>query len=214
MLRDFVKDLTWSVSSTGIKCAYHTLIKPIQLKSQSANGQMWWLHCIPANFYMPTSAMHQSFYPSTVSLQLFIYSPIHHSIHQSQNRWPFRSPCQDWCNPQSSPRPYHYPQTPLLPPTPTPDGAISLSRTPKPTICPPEKDRSSAYQLHEMVARVSARVTSLCVCEGQSTKRSPQRELSAFGPWGLSRGIIDDVFITRCGLMWGLGHSMSVCACV
>lgn len=44
---------------------------------------------------------------------------------------------------------------------------------------------------------------------GDWTKRSPQRDLSAVGPRGLSGGIIDDVFITRCGLMWGLGpHSL------
>lgn len=57
-------------------------------------------------------------------------------------------------------------------------------------------------------------VSRVCICEGQSTKRSPQRERSVLGPWGLSRGIIDDVFITRCGVTWGLGHSMSVCECM
>lgn len=56
-------------------------------------------------------------------------------------------------------------------------------------------------------------VASFSICEVEITKRSPQTELSAFGPWGLSRGIIDDVFITRCGVMWGLGHRMSVSAC-
>lgn len=57
-------------------------------------------------------------------------------------------------------------------------------------------------------------MASVRVYEGQSTKRSPQRELSAFGPGGLSRGIIDDVFITRCGVMWGLGDGMCVYMCV
>lgn len=70
----------------------------------------------------------------------------------------------------------------------------------------------------KLVMKESQNVWSLFVCEGHLTKRSPQRELSAFGPWGLSGGIIDDVFITRCGVMWGLGHNMCVCvrvcACV
>lgn len=42
-------------------------------------------------------------------------------------------------------------------------------------------------------------------------KEAPKESFLFVGPWGLSRRIIDDVFITRCGVMWGLGHNMCVC---
>lgn len=57
-----------------------------------------------------------------------------------------------------------------FPPTPTADGLIPVSNTPKPTICRPAKDGPSAYQHREAVASLA-----VCVREGQSTKRSPQR---------------------------------------
>lgn len=42
-------------------------------------------------------------------------------------------------------------------------------------------------------------------------KEAPKESFLFVGPWGLSRRIIDDVFITRCGVMWGRGHNMCVC---
>lgn len=54
---------------------------------------------------------------------------------------------------------------------------------------------------------------NMCVRVSQQ-REAPKRRPSAFGLWGLSRRIIDDVFIARCGVMWGLGHSMCVSLCM
>lgn len=166
--------------------------------------------------------MCQSFYPSTVSLHPSIHLLIHPSFHPSiMKQMAFQesvsvlmvSLCPGHTITPSNKQPQN--------PTGHTDIALIL-------LLPTGMDHYlPAWKMfHQLVIHAlkkacrhmkwfqSAWVASLCVCEGQSTKRSPQRALSAFGPWGLSRGIIDDVFITRCGVMWGLGHSMSVCACV
>lgn len=49
---------------------------------------------------------------------------------------------------------------------------------------------------------------NVCLWGSIHKEKPPKRAVCASGPGGLSRGIIDDVFITRCGLMWGLGHTV------
>lgn len=51
----------------------------------------------PMHILQTVNIYHKSvFHVLYPSIHLFIYSSIHHPKHQSWNRWPFRSPCQNW----------------------------------------------------------------------------------------------------------------------
>lgn len=136
-----------------------------------------------------------------ISIHLLIYSAIHHAVHQSPHRWPFRSFL-------SGPMPFLCPGHTINPPPP-------LENSHHAHICTSmhlqQMDgqalswQTVGGESHVGFRRRFVRSCSVCLRGSVHKGGSPQTELSACGLWGLSGRIIDDVFITSCGVMWGLG---------